>query len=368
LATQTNPNRAAEPASAPDQFATLAPFRIEPSFVPRIWGRKTLRPWFAVDAPENPIGEVWLTGDDCLVATGPAAGQTLATLAESSPHALLGHHLEHRLESDEQSASASSNAALGPSNKDASSNSPILIKLIFADQKLSVQVHPDDALAKSQGFPRGKTECWYVLDAEPDAKVAVGLKPGLTLDQIRTQALDGTLEVSLNYLSITPGELVLVDAGTVHAILPGSVLLEVQENCDLTYRLFDYGRPRPLSLDKSLEALKFSTSAGKIPPQKLADRTLLLSTSFFTIESFTTTNSLSSQSLALTPQQTNPDPTLSYLFVVSGSATVLSSSNDSSFTPIELPERSILAIPASSPDFIIQPHSALKFLRICAPK
>ena len=345
LPTPSNPN------PAPEIFTTLPPFRIEPYYDRRIWGRKSLRPWFPIDAPDDPIGEVWLTGDDCLVATGPATGQKLTTLFHSSPQALLG--------------------AAPDSSDPHSSDSPLLIKLLFAQQKLSVQVHPDDALAQHQGYPRGKTECWYVLDAEPGAAVAVGFKsnliPTLTNDEIRRRALDGSLEESLTLLPLAKGEMILVDAGTVHSIFPGSVLLEVQEYSDTTYRLFDYGRPRPLHIEQSLEALKFSTNAGKIPPQQLSDRTLLIKTEFFSIESFTISAPITSNLLNSSNFPENSSPTLSYIFLSKGSALITQVPNGIQFKTIELPEHSILAIPASAPEFIIHPDSDLEFLRICAP-
>ncbi len=356
LVIQSNPKPVDEPMAVPAPFTTLPPFRIEPTFVPRIWGSETLRPWYPVDASDNPIGEVWLTGDDCVVATGPATGQTLAALVDLSPCALLGY--DHKITCIRNTESP---------NSAANSNSPLLIKLLFAQQKLSVQVHPDDALAQSQGYPRGKTECWYVLDAKPDAQVAVGLKPNITRDEIRRRAIDGTLESCLNYISIAPGEVILVDAGTVHAVLPGSVLLEVQENSDITYRLFDYGRPRSLHLEKSLEALKPTTNAGIIPPQKLADRTLLLSSEFFSIESFNISAPLSSQHLNSLNISASSPPTLSYLFLTRGSARITQVPNGSQFTPVDLSEHAILAIPASAPGFLIQPQTDLEFLRISAP-
>ena len=195
----------------------LAPFRIEPRFMARVWGFRDLRPWYDCVADGEPIGEVWLTGDDCLVATGPHARKRLADLFAEEHAALLG--------------------PIAPSP-----DSPLLIKTIFAREKLSVQVHPDDALARKHGHPRGKTECWYALAAEPGAKVAVGFKPGTTLAQIEDEIPAGTLEASLNVLSVAAGDMIFVDAGTVHAIWPGSILLETQQNCDLTYRMFDYGR------------------------------------------------------------------------------------------------------------------------------
>ena len=154
-----------------DSGATMAPFGIEPWLSVRPWGFRDLRPWYDYVAEGEPIGEVWLTGDDCLVATGPHAGKRLAALFAEEHTALLGA------------------GAPAP-------DSPLLIKTIFAREKLSVQVHPDDRMAQKYGQPRGKTECWYVLAAEPGAEVALGVKPGTTLEEIEQGIRAGTLEAS----------------------------------------------------------------------------------------------------------------------------------------------------------------------------
>src|SRR5580704_12736809 len=253
-------------------MAGFAPFRIEPQFVERIWGYRDLRPWFDRVAEKDPIGEVWLTGDACVVASGPHAGQTLRALFAQESQALLG-------------AAATS------------ADSPLLIKVLFAREKLSVQVHPDDALAQKYGEPRGKTECWYALAAQPGAEVALGLKPGVTRAAIEEGATTGTLEESLKMLPVTTGDMIYVDAGTVHAIWPGSVLLETQQNSDLTYRLYDYGRPRELHVAKALEAIRLETDAGKIAPIKLADRTVLVDREYFCVEKIAVEGSRSGASM-----------------------------------------------------------------------
>jgi len=215
--------------------AALAPFRLEPKFVERIWGTADLHPWydFAVSGDSTPVGEVWLTGDECNVVTGPLTGSKLGEVFAKYSEAMLGSGVP----------------------ESAQGASPLLMKVIFAKEKLSVQVHPDDRLAQKYGQPRGKTECWYALAAEPGAEVAAGLKPGVTLEDVEREVSDGTLESSLEVLPVAAGDMVFVDAGTVHAIWPGSVLLETQQNCDITYRLFDYGRPRELHVAKALEAI-----------------------------------------------------------------------------------------------------------------
>ena len=251
----------------------LAPFRIAPTFVGRVWGYQDLRPWYDRQAEGEPIGEVWLTGDACLIADGAHAGQTLGSLFVQAPEALLG---------------------LGAP----SPGSPLLIKVILAREKLSVQVHPDDKMAQKYGQPRGKTECWYALAAEPGAQVACGLKPGVTMETIEAGIHDGTLEASLNVLAVAAGDMIYVDAGTVHAIWPGSILLETQQNCDLTYRMYDYGRGRELHIQKSLEATRLETHAGKVAARVLEDRTILVDAEYFRVERLAVDGMRTSASLA----------------------------------------------------------------------
>jgi mannose-6-phosphate isomerase len=323
--------------TSPRQFrlSEMAPFRIAPSFVGRVWGYRDLRPWYDRVAEDGqPIGEVWLTGDECLVATGPHAGKTLGGLFAEEPENLLG-----------QTAPPA--------------GSPLLIKVIFAREKLSVQVHPDDSLAQKYGQPRGKTECWFVLAAEPGAQVAAGLKAGVTLDKIKEGIQTGTLEESLNLLTVAAGEMIYVDAGTVHAIWPGSILLETQQNCDLTYRMYDYGRGRELHIEKSLEATRLTTRAGKVPATVLKDRTVLVDEEYFRVERIPVTGSRTGSSL---PGDDEPVPGLAYLFAAAGSGRVHSQSKD--FESVDLPTRGIVAIPAAAPEFIVEDRNGLDLIRI----
>ena len=309
----------------------IAPFRIDPVFTERVWGFDDLRPWYNREAHDAPIGEVWLTGDECLVATGPHTGKKLGALFSESPDALLGPGVP-------------------------SGASPLLVKVIFAREKLSVQVHPDDAMAQKYGQPRGKTECWYALSAGVGAEVAVGLKDGTTLGQVREEINDGTLESSLNLLPVETGDMIFVDAGTVHAIWPGSILLETQQNCDITYRMFDYGRPRELHIEKSLEALKFETRAGKIKPVEWVDRTLLIDVEYFRVERIPVFSIRTSENL----RWSTDSACLQYLFVADGSARILSDD----FEPFAMPARSIVCVPASSPEFVLEDLGGLDLIRI----
>jgi mannose-6-phosphate isomerase len=299
----------------------IAPFRIEPQFVTRVWGFRDLRPWYDRVAEGDPIGEVWLTGDECVVATGPYRGKNLGAFFDEAHDALLGADVPF-------------------------AGSPLLIKVIFAREKLSVQVHPGDAMAQKYGQPRGKTECWYALAAEPGAQVAAGLKPGVTFADVKAGIQSGTLETSLNLLPVRAGDMILVDAGTVHAIWPGSILLETQQNSDITYRMYDYGRPRELQIEKSLEATRLSTRAGKIAPLELPDRMVLIDEDYFGVERIPVEGSRTSESL----RGNDEIPGLSYLFAATGTGRV----SGSNFDPLELPASGMVCVPAISPDFLLE--------------
>ncbi len=248
-------------------MSALAPFRLTPTFSQRTWGRRDLLPWYTnADVPAlangtEPVGEAWLTGPEAVVADGPFQGQTLAVVTQREGDALLGTGAEIN-------------------------EFPLLIKLLFPDGKLSVQVHPNDVEARSLGQSRGKTECWYILQAEPGAVVACGLQPGVTPADLRAAIADSTMERLLRLIPVTKGDMIFVDAGTVHAILPGVTILEIQQTSDITYRLYDYGRPRELHLDQGLAVSKAETRAGKIRPQQIPHGTRLIQEQYFTVDSF----------------------------------------------------------------------------------
>lgn len=126
---------------------------------------------------------------------------------------------------------------------------PLLIKYIFTSQRLSIQVHPDDAQGRARGLPGGKSECWLILDAEPGATLGIGTRQPLDQAQLRAAARDGSIEALMDWKPMRAGDFFYVPAGTVHAIGGGITLVEVQQNIDVTYRLYDYGRPRDLHLD-----------------------------------------------------------------------------------------------------------------------
>ncbi len=129
---------------------------------------------------------------------------------------------------------------------------PILVKFLFTSQRLSIQVHPDDAAAHAAGLPRGKDECWLVLDATNEAELGVGLNQTCSADALRTAAVDGSIEAMLDWRSVKAGDFIYNPAGTIHALGAGLMIVEIQQNVDCTYRLYDYGRPRALHLDAAM--------------------------------------------------------------------------------------------------------------------
>ncbi len=130
---------------------------------------------------------------------------------------------------------------------------PLLVKFLFTSERLSVQVHPDDEYAARHENSRGKTEMWHVLRADPGASVAAGLRETISRDRLRELAISGEIEQFLNWIEVRPGDTIFIPAGTIHAIGPGLVLCEIQQHSDVTYRLYDYGRPRELHLDRSID-------------------------------------------------------------------------------------------------------------------
>ncbi len=223
----------------------VVPFGLEPTFSERVWGRLSLAPWYLETGSSNPVGEAWLTGPESVIATGPDAGKMLAEVAEDFP---------------------------------------LLVKMLFPSDKLSIQVHPDDEEAQALGQPRGKTECWYVLAAEAGAAVALGLKPGVLVEDLR-HAGERTEEL-IEMVPVSVGDMVFVDAGTVHAIGPGVTLLEVQQTSDVTYRLYDYGRPRELHLEQGLAVTKTETRAGKVAARPMDGFVRLIEERYFVVDRF----------------------------------------------------------------------------------
>jgi mannose-6-phosphate isomerase len=161
----------------------------------------------------------------------------------------------------------------------------LLVKYLFTSDKLSIQVHPDDESARKGGYPHGKEEAWLVLDADPGAVIGVGFKDPIGKEGLRAAALDGSIETLLDWRPAAPGDVYYLKAGTVHALGAGLTIIEIQQNVDLTYRLYDYGRARELHLDEGIAAARPTTYRPPMSPYRRGDgREILVAGGTFVLE------------------------------------------------------------------------------------
>lgn len=152
----------------------------------------------------------------------------------------------------------------------------LLVKYLFTSEKLSIQVHPGDAVAQASGYPRGKDEAWVVLAAEPHATIAIGTRSAMDRDALRAAAIDGSIEDKVNWKAVKAGDVFYSPAGTIHAIGEGLTLVEIQQNVDLTYRLYDYGRPRELHIEQGVAAADPVPYVAPYIPHAIAQGRLIL--------------------------------------------------------------------------------------------
>jgi mannose-6-phosphate isomerase len=320
------------------------PFRIEPIFTPRIWGARSLAPLFPdkTNLPE-PIGEAWLTGMDCRVATGPFAGKTLGEAWREMPAEWRGSKFAEP------------------------GDFPLLVKFIFPKEKLSIQVHPDDAYAsqheKAAGG-RGKTEMWHVVSAEAGAQVLIGLKAGVDEKKFLAALEAHTLEGLFEALPVHEGDTFFLPAGTPHTIGPGMILCEVQQYSDLTYRVYDYGRvdtygkPRELHIKKALDVMNFGPSrGGKVFPLPLpsggANKTLLAACPYFATERW--------EFLSTVPSESSRS-CFELFVVLSGTGYIHWQG-----TPTMYSRGQCWFIPGSLGRFSLQPEQKSAAIRACVP-
>jgi mannose-6-phosphate isomerase len=190
---------------------------------PKPWGSIDLHPWSQASTRDGPIGELWFE------RPGLAAPKTA-----------------------------------------------LLLKLLFTTEPLSIQVHPDDAFARSIGLSNGKTEAWYILSAVPGAQVAVGLNYPRSATELRTAITDGSIANILHWHPVHKGDVIFIPAGTIHAIGAGIVLAEIQQHSDATFRLFDYGRGRELHIENAVAAATAGPREPQLPPERLSDARMVL--------------------------------------------------------------------------------------------
>src|SRR5438477_2976564 len=198
------------------------------------WGVSDLQPWSSIDGTDDAVGELWFERAD--------------------------------------------------------KNAPIptlLLKLLFTSKPLSIQVHPDDTFARAMGMPNGKSEAWYIISAEPDAKIGIGLKHRVTPQELRASIRNGSIVELVQWRPVAQGDVIFIPAGTIHALGAGIVLAEIQQHSDATFRLFDYGRGRELHEDDGVAVANAwpARSADK-PAHFSIERTILVASRHFVFEKF----------------------------------------------------------------------------------
>ncbi len=225
---------------------SLYPFLLDPALHVKVWGGRKLETIMGKQLPtDEPYGESWEMHDTAKVANGALAGRTLGDLLKEYGHDLVG------------------------AKNDPAEGFPLLAKILDPSDWLSVQVHPNDEQARElEGDPRGKTEAWYVLYAEPGAKLVKAVKPGTPREAMAQAIRDNALEKLLVYDTVVVGDVLLNNAGGIHALGPGIMIYEIQQSSDVTYRLYDWGRmdlngqPRTLHIDKGVQVSNLDV----IPP------------------------------------------------------------------------------------------------------
>ncbi len=317
----------------------MHPLRLEPKFDHRLWGGQRLARWIGLPEPlPDDLAEIWLVYAENRILNGDLAGKPLGEAAEALGENLIGSQSLPLYDRD----------------------FPQLTKFIDANDRLSIQVHPDDAYAHTveahSGF-HGKTEAWYILHAEPGATLIYGLSRPSNREEFARAVQEGRLEALLNYIPVQAGDVVFVPAGTLHAINAGIVLFEIQQKSDLTYRVYDYnrrgpdGKLRELHLEKALDVIRYEPPAQeKIPPIELeTGRELLIACPYFALER---------HQYARTAQLTTRPASFETWTVIGGAARIAGE---------ELALGEAIVLPAHLGEYAIEPAGEAVLLRTLYP-
>lgn len=246
----------------------MYPIKFENLYYDKIWGGRDLES-FRDNLPKGNVGESWDIA--ChkngmgIVANGELKGKTFKEIIDIYGEKLLGEDLKNK-------------------------EFPLLVKLINSKDKLSVQVHPNDEYAKRVENSLGKTEVWYVIEAKLGASLIVGTK-NCNKEIFEKAIKDNTVEKYLNKINVKKGDCFLIKSGMVHAICEGVIIAEIQQSSDITYRIYDYGRPREIHVEKSLDVIDFNLSTINEGIKVLEkfngyERGVLCSNEYFTIEKY----------------------------------------------------------------------------------
>jgi mannose-6-phosphate isomerase len=323
----------------------LYPFLMSPAFDPRPWGTLDLSAIYPNHKFNERIGEAWLTGDKCVVTNGPLAKRSLADLCKEFGAELAG------------------TAARDPQRF------PLLLKFLFPEEKLSVQVHPDDETAQRFAERLGKTECWYVAHAKPGSQVALGLKPGVTVGQFEQSIRENRAEELLNWIDVYQGEMIYVAGGTVHTLGPGTVIVETQQQSDTTYRLYDYGRPRPLHLERGLASVKERVASGKVirpAPVSIhggkSRQSSMIAAPYFIMDMFELKEP-HVFSTAASEKETSGKTSVQILVAIEGCGVVEVQGRD----PVTLARGDAVVVPSAVQNFTVRPQWTVEFLKASVP-
>ena len=255
----------------------MYPIRFENLYYDKIWGGRDLEK-FRNNLPEGEIGESWdiacHPNGTGVVANGELKGTKFDELIKEYGHSLVGTEIS-------------------------TEKLPLLIKLINSKEKLSVQVHPGDEYAAKYEGDFGKTEAWYVMDAKPDAHLIVGTKD-CTKEEFEVAIKSGDVEKYLNKIPVQKGDCFLINSGLIHAICEGVIIAEIQQNSDVTYRVYDYGRPREIHVEKALDVTNFDLQCENLKGEEVAfdgyTKSVLCENEYFGIEKYVVTEGAKEES------------------------------------------------------------------------
>ncbi|MCR5049584.1 MAG: class I mannose-6-phosphate isomerase [Paludibacteraceae bacterium] len=326
----------------------LYPFKFKPQCLDKIWGGHTIEQWYdKVESEYNNVGEAWVISDfdkyPTEVCNGAHTGDTLHDLLEVYLDELVGGKVYDVF----------------------GTHFPLLMKFIDATQDLSIQVHPDDDYALDNEDSLGKNEMWYVMPSPDDASIYLGWKQEMNEALVRESIAAGTLADYLQGYKVKAGDVAYLPAGTVHAMCRNTIVAEIQENSDLTYRLFDYnrvgndGKQRPLHIDKALEVMNLQPSDADLfaHPQPNADGVAnLRQTPFFTTNLLQLTR----------PVQRDYAPLDSFVayMCTEGSATITALDCETEDRTVEIRQGEGVLIPASLNDIVLTPKGNCNLLEI----
>jgi mannose-6-phosphate isomerase len=323
------------------------PVILEPKVLDKPWGRKGMGPQLVPGAdPDLTVGEAWLTADNggqSIVTNGALQGASLKDLRTTWGPALVGQCIGGRA-------------------------FPLLLKLLYANEYLSVQVHPDDdAASRLENAPNGKTEAWYILKAEPGAELVMGLKPGLGKEDLENALNEGRVEEIIRRVPARAGEVHYLHAGRLHAIGPGVTLFEIQQNSDITYRFYDWGRldnqgnPRELHREKAIQVVDLHEPNEQTPFTGLAIQQDSLNITFLA----------AGQHFALQKWETSKPFTnvlnggrFQILVTLSGNGLIISQTSE---PRVELAPGRAVILPAALGDWQLKPSCPVTVLRAFVP-